>query len=84
MIQEKTQRLADLTEQLSEALMAAAICADEMRAIVHTELDSVRKSQVVATETTRIRPAATQAWRLSGTGPSAAQPAEGGASDSGA
>jgi len=37
---EKTQRLADLAEQLSDALMTAAICADEVRAIVHAELDS--------------------------------------------
>jgi len=40
MIQEKTQRLADLAEQLSEALMTAAICADEIRTIVQAELDS--------------------------------------------
>lgn|GEM_PF-4632963 len=61
MIQEKTQRLADLAGQLSEALMAATICADEIRATVQAELDSVRKSQVVATEVaTRIRPEATQ------------------------
>ncbi len=61
MIQEKTQRLADLAEQLSEALMTAAICADEIRAIVHAEIDSVRKSQGVATETvTRIRAGATE------------------------
>ena len=39
MIQEKTQRLADLAEQLSEALMTAAICADEIRAVLRTELD---------------------------------------------
>ena len=61
MIQDKTQRLADLAEQLSEALMSAAICADEIRAIVQAELDSVRKSQPVATEAaTRIRPGATE------------------------
>ena len=40
MIPEKTQRLADLAEQLSHALMTAALCADEIRAIVHVELDS--------------------------------------------
>jgi DNA-binding response OmpR family regulator len=40
MISEKTQRLADLSEQLSEALMTAAICADEIRAVVQAELDS--------------------------------------------
>ncbi len=40
MILEQAQRLADLTEQLSETLMAAAICADEIRAILPTELDS--------------------------------------------
>ena len=34
------RRLTDLTEQLSEVLMAAAICADEIRAILRTELDS--------------------------------------------
>ncbi len=39
MIQEKTRRVADLAEQLSEALMTAAICADEIRAILRTELD---------------------------------------------
>lgn len=37
---EKTQRLADLAEQLSDALMTAALCADEARAIVQAELDS--------------------------------------------
>jgi len=40
MVQEKSQRLADLAEQLSEALMTAALCADEIRAIVQVELDS--------------------------------------------
>ena len=40
MVQEKAQRLADLAERLSEALMTAAICADEIRAIVQAELDS--------------------------------------------
>jgi DNA-binding response OmpR family regulator len=40
MTPEKTQRLADLAEQLSDALMTAAICADELRAIVQAELDS--------------------------------------------
>ena len=50
MIQEKVQRVSDLAEQLSEPLMTAAICADEIRAIVQAELDSVRKSQVAATE----------------------------------
>ncbi len=39
MIQEETQRVADLAEQLSEALMTAAICADEIRAILRAELD---------------------------------------------
>ncbi len=39
MIQEKTQRVADLAEQLSEALMTAAICTDEIRAGLRTELD---------------------------------------------
>ncbi len=62
MVQEKPQRLADLAEQLSEALMTAAICADEIRAIVQTKLVGVRKSQIVATEAvTRIRPGATGA-----------------------
>ena len=66
MIQEKTQRVADLAEQLSEALMAAAICADEIRAIVQTELDRVRKTQVVATEAAmRIRPGARQGSAIS-------------------
>ena len=50
MVQEKSQRLADLAEQLSAALMTAAICADEIRAIAQAELDRVRKSQAVATE----------------------------------
>ena len=40
MDQEKAQRLADLADQLSEALMTAAICADEFRAIVQAELGS--------------------------------------------
>jgi len=40
MILEQAQRLADLTERLSEALMTAAICADDIRAILPTELDS--------------------------------------------
>ncbi len=40
MIHEKTQRVADLAEQLSEALMTAALCANEIRAIVQVELDS--------------------------------------------
>jgi DNA-binding response OmpR family regulator len=39
MTQEETQRVADLAEQLSEALMTAAICADEIRAVLRTELD---------------------------------------------
>ena len=39
MILEQARRLADLTEQLSEALMAAAICADDIRAILRAELD---------------------------------------------
>ena len=39
MIQEKTQRVADLDEQLSEALVTGAMCGDEIRAIVRTELD---------------------------------------------
>ena len=39
MILEQAQRLADLTEQLSEALMTAATCADEIRAILRAELD---------------------------------------------
>ena len=57
MILEQARRQADLTEQLSEALVTAAICADEIRAIVHAELGSLRNRQVAATETsTRIRP----------------------------
>lgn len=39
MVHEKSQRLADLAEQLSEALITASICADEIRAIVQAELD---------------------------------------------
>ncbi|MCK4660762.1 MAG: hypothetical protein KAV82_14675 [Phycisphaerae bacterium] len=40
MIHEKAQRVADLAQQLTAALMTAAICADEIRAIVQVELDS--------------------------------------------
>ena len=36
---EQAQRLVNLTEQLSEALMAAAICADDIRAILRMEFD---------------------------------------------
>ena len=36
---EKAQRLAQLTDQLAETLMTAAICADEIRAVIHAELD---------------------------------------------
>jgi len=36
---EKAQRLLQLTHQLAEALMTAAICADEIRSVVHAELD---------------------------------------------
>jgi len=39
MIPEKTQRLVDLAEQLSESLMTAAICADEICAVAQAELD---------------------------------------------
>jgi DNA-binding response OmpR family regulator len=37
---DKARRLDALTGQLAETLMSAAICADEIRAIVRTELDS--------------------------------------------
>lgn len=36
---EKAQRLLQLTHQLAEALMTAAICADEIRSVVHAEPD---------------------------------------------
>jgi len=39
MILEQAQRLVNLTERLSEALMAAAICADDIRAILLMEFD---------------------------------------------
>lgn len=39
MTPEKIQRLADLAEQLSDALMTAAICADEIRTVAQAELD---------------------------------------------
>lgn len=39
MTPEKIQQLADLADQLSEALMTAAICADEIRAAAQDELD---------------------------------------------
>jgi DNA-binding response OmpR family regulator len=39
MIQEKTQRVADLAEQLSEGLMTPAIYADEIRAVLRSEFD---------------------------------------------
>ncbi len=35
----QAQRLADLTAQLSETLMTAAICAGEIRIVIRTELD---------------------------------------------
>ena len=40
MVQEQTQRVADLAQQLTETLMTAALCADEIRAIVQVALDS--------------------------------------------
>lgn len=39
MTQERVQRLAGLAARLAEALMTAAVCADEVRAILHTELE---------------------------------------------
>lgn len=39
MTQERVQRLAGLATRLAEALMTAAVCADEVRAILHTELE---------------------------------------------
>jgi DNA-binding response OmpR family regulator len=36
---EQAQRLTDLTAQLSETLMTAAICAGEIRIVLRTELD---------------------------------------------
>jgi hypothetical protein len=39
MLHEQAQRLADLTERLSEALMTAALCADDIRSILRAELD---------------------------------------------
>ena len=40
MIMVKPQRLAELVEQLSETLMTATICADEIRAILQAEIES--------------------------------------------
>jgi DNA-binding response OmpR family regulator len=39
MILEQAKRLVNLTERLSETLMAAAICADDIRAILRAGLD---------------------------------------------
>lgn len=39
MTQERVQRLAGLATRLAEALMTAAVCADEVRAILQTELE---------------------------------------------
>ena len=39
MTTQKAQRLAQLTDQLSETLMTAAICAQEIRTELHAELD---------------------------------------------
>jgi len=39
MVQDKSQQLANLAERLSEALMTAALCADEIRAIAQAEID---------------------------------------------
>lgn len=45
MTQEKVQRLADLVAHLAETLMSAAVCADEIRAILHAELDELRAAR---------------------------------------
>jgi DNA-binding response OmpR family regulator len=39
MTTQKVQRLAQLTNQLAETLMTAAICAEELRTEIHAELD---------------------------------------------
>lgn len=39
MTSEKLQRLAHLANQLAETIMTAAICAEELRAIVRADLD---------------------------------------------
>lgn len=39
MTQERTQRLAHLANQLVETIMTAAICAEELRAVIRAELD---------------------------------------------
>ncbi len=39
MTQEKTRRLAHLANQLVETMMTAAICAEELRAMIRAELD---------------------------------------------
>jgi hypothetical protein len=68
MIQENTQPLADLTEQLSEALMAAAICADEIRAILRTELDSHTPVRWGRSQDTKLRVPPGQRRQLPPTG----------------
>jgi DNA-binding response OmpR family regulator len=55
MILEQAQRLVDLTEQLSEALMAAAICADDIRAILRAELDGRNPVQWKRSQNTKPR-----------------------------
>ncbi|MGE0481612.1 MAG: winged helix-turn-helix domain-containing protein [Phycisphaerae bacterium] len=45
MTQEKVQRLADLVARLAETLMTAAVCADEVRAILRAELDELQLTQ---------------------------------------
>lgn len=39
MTQEKAQRLAHLANQLVETIMTAAICAEELRAVIRAEID---------------------------------------------
>lgn len=58
MTSEQAQRLDDLTSQLSEHLMSAAICADELRAIVGATFDghTARSKHASPGNPTRHRP----------------------------
>ncbi len=55
MILEQAQRLGDLPEQLSEALMTAANCADQIRAIVHSGPNSHTPVRWGRPQDTRLR-----------------------------
>ena len=55
MILEQAKRLVNLTERLSETLMAAAICADDIRAILLMEFDGRNSAQWGRAQNTRPR-----------------------------